>query len=160
MRSAKAVGLTLAGVFWFTGCLAQTQTAFSAHGRAWSLTREGVLLREAEVQKRISVPLPGWHWAGAPYGAAPELALGPTGEAIVTSDVLPVLWRIDPATLAVSVHQLVLESDAEQDIGFTRLVYSREHDAFLALGGARGSLWIIDRALTRARKLEGNLLRQ
>ena len=154
MKSGTAVSFTLAGLVWFTGCVAQADTGRPAGGRTWSLTRDGVSLQVADKPKRISVALPGWHWAGAPYGSSPDLAVGPQGEAIVTSDVVPVLWRIDPETLSVSVHPLTLESDTGMDIGFTRLVYSREHDAYVGISGPLGSLWIIDRALARARKLE------
>jgi hypothetical protein len=152
MKSGTAIGLTLAGLVLFTGGLAAAAAENPAIHRSWSLTQDGVALQDKA--KRITVRLPGWHWAGAPYGYSPALAVGPQGEAIVTSDVVPVLWRIDPATLAVSVHPLALESDQGMDVGFNRLVYSREHDAFFGFSGALGSLWLIDRSLARARKLE------
>jgi len=75
------------------------------------------------------VPLPGWLYAGEPYGCAPDLALGPKGEALISSDVVPVLWRVDPETLAVTQHTPWLDADADKDIGFTALAFSREQDA-------------------------------
>lgn len=159
MKSGTAVSLTLAGLVWFTGSFAQSDTARPASGRTWSLTRDGVSLQDADKSRRIAVTLPGWHWAGAPYGSSPDLVVGPQGEAIVTSDVAPVLWRIDPVTLSVSVHPLALEADTGMDVGFARLVYSREHEAYIGVSGQLGSVWVIDRALARARKLDRASLR-
>ena len=148
MKSALALALTLAGLVCLNGAHAQTSA------RAWALTHDGVSLRDAATPQPITVALPGWHWAGAPYGSAPALAIGPQGEAIVTSDSVPVLWRIDPKTLAVSVHRLALDADTDKDVGFSTLAYSREHDAFVGVSGLLGSVWMIDRPLVQARKIK------
>ena len=124
-----------------------------AHNRVWFLTREGLSVYDVGRSKRIAVPLPGWVSVGAPYGSPPDLALGPKGEAVVTSNVLATLWSIDPDTLAVSVHPLALDADADKELGFTGLVYSSEHDAFFAVSDVHGSLWRIDRGLDTARKI-------
>ena len=104
----------------------------AAHGRIWWLTREGVFLRDARTPQRIAVPIPGWQWAGEPYGCLPALALGPNGEALVTSDVESTVWKIDPETLAVSMHVLAPDADLDKDVGYTALTYSSEHGAFFA----------------------------
>ena len=124
----------------------------AARHRIWVLTPEGVFLFDVSRPERTAVPLPGWVWAGAPYGCLPDLALGPRGEAVVTSDVLPTLWRIDPDSLAVSVHALALDADTDKDVGFTGLVYSPQHGAFFATSHAHGSLWRIDPQLKTAQK--------
>lgn len=125
-----------------------------ARNRVWSLTHEGVFLQDrAAPEKIVKLHIPGWHWAGAPYGCLPDLALGPRGEAVVTSDVLPTLWRIDPETLAVSVHPLALDADTDKDVGFTSLTYSSRHGAYFAASGIHGSLWKIDPQLGRAQKI-------
>ena len=121
--------------------------------RIWLLTRDGVSVYDVAKSERIRVPLPSWLWLDTPYGRLPDLALGPSGEAVVTSNVVPTLWRIDPETLAVSVHPLLLDSDADKDMGFSGLVYSSEHQAFFAVSDVYGSLWRIDRGLERARKI-------
>lgn len=152
MKSA----IVLAALAWSSTGFAQTasvEQVDAARGRIWSLTRDGVSLRPIAPSKQAVVPLPGWHWAGAPYSSEPALAIGPKGEVIVTSDIAPVLWRIDPETLAVSVHPLALDADTDKDVGFSALAYSREHDAFVGVSGPQGSVWIIDRPLSRARKL-------
>ena len=120
--------------------------------RIWLLTRDGVFLQEAGAPLK-SLRLPDWQWAGAPYGYLPDLALGPKGEAVITSDVLPTLWRIDPETLAVSVHPLVLDADTDKDVGFSGLTYSAMQGVYFAVSHVQGSLWRIDRAFTRAQKI-------
>ena len=37
------------------------------------------------------------------------------------------LWRIDPETLAVTVHPLVLDDHRGRDIGFSALTWSPRH---------------------------------
>lgn len=124
-----------------------------ARDRVWFLTRDGVSVYDVAKSQRISVPLPSWLRVDTPYGHLPDLALGPSGEAVITSNVVPTLWRIDPETLAVSVHPLLLDSDTDKEVGFSGLVYSSEHEAFFAVSGVHGSLWRIDRELETARKI-------
>ena len=124
-----------------------------AHNRVWFLTRDGVSIYDVTRSETIAVPLPEWLWVDAPYGCLPDLALGPRGEAVITSNVVPMLWRIDPETLAASMHPLLLDSDTDKDVGFSGLVYSSEHEAFFAVSDVHGSLWRIDPLLGRARKV-------
>ena len=125
----------------------------AARKRVWTLTAEGVVLSGASRPERVVVPLPGWIWAHAPYGCLPDLALGPRGEVVVTSNVVPTLWRIDPGSLAVSVHALALDADADRDVGFTGLAFSPKHGAYFAASEAHGSRWRIDLAPGKARKI-------
>ena len=132
---------------------ARSQTDL-ARNRVWLLTRDGVFLQDrATSGKIVKLEIPGWHWAGAPYGCLPDLALGPKGEAVITSDVLPTLWRVDPETLAVSEHALVLDADLDKDIGFSGLTFSSEYGAYFAVSHGQGSLWRIDPLLRRAQKI-------
>ena len=110
MSNGIAAGLSLAGLVWLAVALAQTGPAQpsgdtattlephvasiasqvdAARGRVWSLTGAGVSLYDRVERRQVTLPLPGWHWAGGAYGCLPDLALGPRGEVIVTSDVLP-----------------------------------------------------------------------
>ena len=107
-------------------------------------------MQDRASRQPITLPLPGWQWAGAPYGCLPVLALGPRGEVVVTSDVLPKLWRVDPETLAVTVHAPALDERADRDVGFSALSYSARHGAYFAVGSTPGSLWRIDPLLRRA----------
>ena len=122
-------------------------------GRVWLLAREGVFVYDLSRPERVSVPLPGWLSVDAPYSCPPDLALGPKGEALITSNTLPTLWRIDPESLAVTVHPLLLDADTNKDVGFSALAYSAQHGAFIAASYAHGSLWRIDPLLERAQKI-------
>lgn len=125
-----------------------------ARSRVWFLTRNGVVVREAS--RTIRVPLPEWIFAGPRYGCAPDLALGPAGEALVTSDVVPVLWRIDPVSLAVTQHELALDTDNDKNVGFSEIAWLPKDGAYLAASTVDGALWRIDRELRSARKVIGS----
>ena len=130
------------------------QQTDAARNRVWTLTRDGVFFHDrAALGKTVKLQLPDWQWAGSPYGCMPDLALGPKGEAVITSDVLPTLWKIDPETLAVSVHPLVLDADLDRDVGFSGLTYSSEYGAYFAVSHGQGSLWRIDPLFRRAQKI-------
>ena len=126
--------------------------AQSERGRAWVIDASGLFLEEARKARR-AITLPEWQWAAEPYACPPDIAIGPGGEAVVTSNVLPVLWRIDPETLAVSVHRVQLDADADKDVGFSGLVYSVRHGAYFAVSELHGSMWRIDPLLRRAQKI-------
>jgi hypothetical protein len=162
-RKAAALLLTLL-VVWIGGCdtavapslparpagdtqeiaLPERSRMDPARNRMWVLTHDRVVLHDITTSKKIEIDLPGWQWADIPYACLPDLALGPKGEAIVTSNVVPTLWRIDPETLAVSVHNLALDADRGRDVGFSGLAYSAQHGAFFAINDAHRSLWRID----------------
>lgn len=125
----------------------------SERNRIWVLTWDGVLVHDLSRPERVAISLPDWFWVGVSYGCPPDLALGPKGEAVVTSNVLPTVWRIDPDSFAVSVHPLELDADRDKDVGFSGLVYSQQHGAFLAASQMHGSLWKIDLLLTKAQKI-------
>jgi len=120
--------------------------------RVWTLTEDGVFFRTAN-GKEIRVRIPDWQRVDTQYACLPDLALGPRGEAVITSNIIPTLWRIDPETLVVSIHPLVLDADTDKDVGLSGLVYSSEHGAFFAISDTHGSLWRIDPLLTGARKI-------
>ena len=120
--------------------------------RVWAINQDGLFLEELRKPRR-AITLAGWHWANWPYACAPDIAIGPRGEAVVTSNVLAVLWKIDPDTLAVSVHRLELDADTDKDVGFSGLVYSERNGAYFAVDEHHGSLWRIDPLLRRAQKI-------
>jgi hypothetical protein len=125
-----------------------------ARNRTWVLTAGGVSVYDATTSRLIvELSLPGWQWADTQYACPPDLALGPTGEAVVTSNVVPTLWRIDPETLAVSVHEVALDADRGRDVGFSGLAYSAEHGGFLAVSDTHSSLWRIDPLLKTGREV-------
>jgi hypothetical protein len=120
--------------------------------RSFTLTREGVLVQSPADSRSVTLELPGWLWAGEPH-LPPALALGPNGEAVITSNVAPTLWRVDPRTLAVSVHPLVLDTDTDKDVGFASIAYDPKRGAFIAYSDIQRSVWKIDRRLETATKI-------
>jgi hypothetical protein len=121
-------------------------------GLVWEVSAEGVFVQDANGQ-RTEVAMPDWQWASAPYACMPDLAVGPLGEVVVTSNVLPKLWRIDPQSKAVTVHALALDADNDKDVGFSGLIYSDVHSSFIAVSQIHRSLWMIDPELRRGRKV-------
>jgi hypothetical protein len=165
MRTALAAIALTFSVVSLTGCekdAASPDTsvirhqADTARDRIWSLTRDGVALQVRAKPGRTAIELPGWVWAHAPWACPPDLAIGPKGEAVITSNVAAVLWRIDPETLAVTVHPIALGSDTHRDFGFSKLAYSREKGVFIAVSDTFASTWEIDAQLATARKLAGS----
>jgi hypothetical protein len=130
-----------------------TRLVDAGHGRIWTLTREGLSLRHIASAERRAIALPGWVMAGPPFGAEPALAFGPGGDVLVTSDVLPTVWRVDPRTLAVSVHRPALDAHQDKDFGFTRIAYSARDGVFVAVSATPQARWRIDAALARAEEI-------
>lgn len=126
----------------------------AARDRGWILTQRGVLVFELKTRRTIAqVSLPEWTWAEEAYICLPDLALGPKGEALVSSNVVPALWRVDPVSLAVTRHALRLDAHQDKDVGFTGLTFSAAQGAFYAVSHF-GALWRIDPLLTRAQKID------
>lgn len=119
----------------------------ASRNRTWLLQPDGVYLNG----KRFE--LPGWIHAGEPYACGPALAVDAQGAAVVSSDVVPVLWRIDPLKSQVTTHPLVLDADADKDVGFSSLTYAPDQGVFFAVSSVYGSLWRIDPLLRRAQKI-------
>jgi hypothetical protein len=138
-------------ILWFLAAVSLSSGTGAAE-QTWVLNADGVYLQQAR-KPRVAVTLPEWQWAHQPYACPPAIAIGPRGEALVTSNVLPVLWKIDPQTLAVTVHRLELDADLDKDVGFSGLVYSAPDGAYFAVSELHGSLWRIDPMLRRAQKI-------
>ena len=126
----------------------------AARGRLWALTAEGVELYDATTLQRVAqIALPDWTSVGPQFACPPDLALGPRGEAVVSSNVVPALWRVDPVSLVASRHELALDEDKGKDVGITALVFSAQQGAYFAVSAAHGSLWRIDPWLARAQSI-------
>jgi hypothetical protein len=126
----------------------------AARQRIWRLTQTGLALENEASGETQIVALPNWLWAHAEYaGCLPDLALGRTGEVVVTSNITPTLWRVDPQTLAVTERTLWLNAEYGKEVGFTGLVYSPREDVYFAVSALHGSLWRIDPQLRKAQML-------
>jgi hypothetical protein len=123
--------------------------------RVYVLARHGVDVLEPGTRRRLAfVPLPGWTWADEWHACPPDIALAPQGDVLVTSNVLPVIWRINYRTLATTVHEPKLDQDTNKDVGFTSLRWSAAERAFVGITDL-GTTWRIDPSLSTALKTEG-----
>jgi hypothetical protein len=125
----------------------------AARERLWVLNRDGVFVVDLAKATRTAIALPHWLRVGGEHACLPDLALGPKGDVVVTSNIVPTLWRIDADSLAVSVHRPLLDAATDRDIGFSGLVYSEQHGAWFAASHHHGSLWRIDATLRTASKV-------
>ena len=124
--------------------------------RGWVLTAEGLVALDLRTRQTAAyVALPGWIWVGAEYSCPPDLAVGPRGEVVVSSNVVPTLWRVDPVSFEVTRHELALDQDRERDVGFSALSYSAKQGAYFAWSSEPGSSWRIEPSLREARKQLG-----
>lgn len=123
-------------------------------GRAWVLGRQTVSVHESLGGRELArVALPGWLFVDPDIACPPDLALDAAGDAYISSNVVPVLWRIDGQTFEVTRIELVLDADHGRDVGFSTLSAVGE-GRLLAASTVAGSLWAVDlRAATAAKLL-------
>lgn len=160
MRNPITVLLASMAIVGLGGCDSSAQPSAArllgyqvdaARERSVWLTRDGVQIHSAAARP-VQVDLPGWSYAGAPY-CAPGIALGPSGEVLITSNVVPTVWRIDGETLAVTTHALALDVDRDKDVGFAAVIYSADESAFIAYSQTQRSVWKIDSSLKTATRV-------
>ena len=121
--------------------------------RLWLLDHDAVSLyhnRSGKLLQRIV--LPGWTFFGKQFGCPPDLALDPSGAVFVTSNVLPVLWRIDPVQFEVTLFDIERDADQDKDMGFTGLAFAAD-GTLIAANAIHGTLWQIDLRASSARKV-------
>jgi hypothetical protein len=125
----------------------------AARNRLWVLEREGLTLYNNTTGRRLrQMVLPEWVLLGARYSCPPDLALDSSGAVFVSSNVLPVLWRVGPQRFEITRIELALDADADKDVGFTGLSVAGD-GTLLAAGTTFGSLWHLDARTARARKI-------
>ncbi len=123
----------------------------ASRNRVWVLERDALYLHQEAQKQRYE--LPGWIYASEPYACSPDVAIDAQGAAVVSSNVVPVLWRVEPAKGQVTRHELALDADSDKDVGFSGLAYVPEQGVFFAVSATYGSLWRIDTLLRRAQKI-------
>ena len=122
-------------------------------GRAWVLGRQTVSVHERLGGREVArVALPGWLFVDPDIACPPDLALDATGDAYISSNVVPVLWRINGKTFEVTRIELVLDADHDRDVGFSSLSVGAD-GRLLAASTVAGSLWGIDPRAGTAAKL-------
>ena len=124
-----------------------------ARNRLWLLNRDAVSLHDSGSGKLLRrVVLPGWTYFGERFGCPPDLALDSAGVVFVTSNVLPVLWRIDPVRFEVTRLDIERDVDQDKDMGFTGLAFAAD-GTVVAANAIHGTLWRIDLRTSSARKV-------
>jgi outer membrane protein assembly factor BamB len=126
----------------------------SGHGRRWELTWASVTAYDIASGKRLrTLRLPHAIVSGARESCPPAMVLDRNGGLYVSSNVEPRLWRISPSLFEIEILDVELESDRDKEIGFTRLAWSANEGFLQAVNAATGTLWQIDLATGRARKV-------
>lgn len=121
--------------------------------RRWVLNQDSLNVYDNVSRRRLRrIELPDWTLAGPLYACAPDMVLDSTGAAIVSSNVAPVVWRIDPQRFEVTRIELTLSTDSDKDIGFTALSFAGD-GTLIAAGTTVGSMWRIDLRSARATKV-------
>ncbi len=121
-----------------------------ARSRIWRLGDRGVYLEAREQSQALHIPLPGRVIVDQTLTCPSAMTLSQEGAVVVTSNVIPTLWRINPDTFAVTSHPLTLTSHADREVGFTGIAFSTGHRAYFAVSSIHGTLWRIDMNLQTA----------
>jgi len=125
----------------------------AARNRLWVLEPDALTLYENTTGRQLRrMVLPDWVLVDAGYSCPPDLALDSSGAAFVSSNVLPVLWRVGPERFEITRIELALDADADKDVGFTGLSFAGD-GTLLAAGTTFGSLWHLDTSTASARKI-------
>ena len=121
---------------------------------AWVLKRDGVYVYDFPKKTLIKrIELPDWSFAAEPFSRAPALALAPTGAALVTSNVAPTIWEINPEDLTVRQHRLSLDADNDKDVGFTELAFGPDGRDLIGTSSTLGSAWRLNLDARTAHRL-------
>lgn len=152
IRSLKTIAVSLSLLVANAFAAEPLRTVQDAsRNRVWVLESDALYLHDGARKMRFE--LPGWVYAIDAYACAPDVAVDPQGAAIVTSNVVPVLWRVEPGRAQVTRHELALDADTDKDVGFSGLAYAPDQGVFFAVSATYGSLWRIDALLRRAQKI-------
>ena len=121
--------------------------------RLWALDEKALTLYD-KLNRRLlrRVILPEWVLAGEAHACAPDVVLDAAGAVFVSSNVVPVLWRVDPQSFEVTRIALTLDSDRDKDVGFTGLSFAGD-GTLIATGATFPSQWRIDIGAARASKV-------
>jgi hypothetical protein len=128
--------------------------ADTRRNRVWVLSLHGVFIYDSSTRKLLKrIELPNWTVVRKIFMCPPDLVLSPSGTALVTSNILPILWEIDAESLAVRQHNLVPDVDSDKDFGFTALYFDRGGRELLGASSPPGSVWRIDLSADKVHKV-------
>jgi hypothetical protein len=121
--------------------------------RLWVLDPEALTLYDNLNGRRLRrVALPELFLVGDDHACPPDIALDAAGAVLVSSNVLPVLWRVDPQRFEVTRIELAMDADTDKDFGFTGLSFAGD-DVLIAAASTFASLWRIDIRTASATKI-------
>ena len=122
-------------------------------GLIWAIGAQSVSLYDGRSRTLIKkVELPGWAYVDEPQSCAPDLVIDAQGHALVSSNVRPDLWRINPHDQSVEHMAIELTTDGDKEVGFTGLFLVNPYTV-LAVSAIQGTLWWIDLESRTAGKL-------
>lgn len=125
----------------------------AARNRLWVLDQDSLTVYDGTNRRRLRrLILPDWVLAGPRDSCPPGLVLDSSGAAFVSSNVLPVLWRVGPQKFQLTRIDLALDADNDKEVGFTGLSFAGD-GTLLAAGATFGSRWRIDLRAATASKL-------
>ena len=126
----------------------------TARGLRWELGWGAVFAYEEASGRFIRrISLADASFSGARGACRPGLLLSRSGAVIVSSNIEPVLWRIDPATFEVRRYDIVPDSDRSKDFGFSALAWDANEKVLYAASAMMGTLWRIDLDAATATKI-------
>ena len=132
----------------------QIVRADAERNRLWVLEPDAVTLYDITNARRLrSIVLPELILVGANERVCPpDIAVDAGGTVFISSNAVPVVWRIDPVRFEVTRTELALDAETDKDVGFTGLSFAAD-GVLLAAGSTFGSLWRIDLRQARASKV-------
>ena len=121
--------------------------------RLWVLDVGHVHVVDLATNRRIrSIALPNWTYSTHEDLCLPDLQLDEQGAALVSDNVQPKLWRIDPRDFSTIERNVKLDAHRNLDVGFSALAVG-ERGVIYAAMAAPGLLWRVDSDLSRAENI-------
>ena len=121
--------------------------------RLWVLDPESLTLYDNLNGRRLRrLALTEAFLVGDDHACPPDLAVDAAGTVFVSSNVLPVLWKVDPQRFEVTRIELATNADTDKDFGFSGLSFAGD-DVLIAASSTFASLWRIDFRRASATKI-------
>lgn len=121
----------------------------TARSRLWVLGLDNVRVYDTAKKSLIrKITLP--NWSTARFVCPPDMALDPSGSALVSSNAQSRLARIDASSFELTEYEIRLHEREQWDTGFGALVFGKD-GALFAVTSSAGSLWKVDLGRASAR---------
>jgi hypothetical protein len=125
-----------------------------ARGRRWELGWGAAYVYDVASGQLIRrIPLPAASFAASRDTCLPDMLLSRSGALIVSSNAQPALWRISPTRFEVERFDIAVDSDKDNDFGFSGLAWDVDERVLYAASAVMGTLWRIDLESSAASKI-------